>query len=173
MFATFIWRNMFKIAIIRYKINDSIIIKNIKLINKWRSIMSLMWTPNLAVGVDLIDQQHKTWFEKADKLFEAGKTGKTKEYIVQMFDFLDDYTKTHFKDEENYMLSINYPDYKIQKQLHENFIKKLADLRKEYEKSGANISVIIDSNQFILDWLTNHISKMDKKIGEYVRKQNK
>jgi len=35
--------------------------------------MALVWTQNLAVGVELIDKQHKTWFEKADQLFEAGE----------------------------------------------------------------------------------------------------
>ncbi len=133
--------------------------------------MALEWTQNLAVGVELIDKQHKTWFEKANQLFEAGKQGKSKDYIVKMFDFLDEYTKTHFSDEEKYMLSIKYPEYNIQKQLHTGFITKLADLRKEYEASGANISVIINANQMILDWLVKHISMQDKKIGEFVRNQ--
>lgn len=129
--------------------------------------MALLWTKNLEVGVDLIDQQHKKWFEKADQLFEAGKSGKSKEYIVKMFDFLDEYTKTHFKDEERYMQSINYPELSAQKQMHEGFIKKLKELRSEYEKDGVNLTVILSSNQFILDWLTKHISQADKKIGQY------
>lgn len=132
--------------------------------------MALLWTKNLEVGVDLIDTQHKKWFEKADQLFEAGKNGKSKEYIIQMFDFLDEYTKTHFKDEEKYMQSISYPELNAQKEMHENFIKKLAELRKQYETAGANITVIISANQFILEWLTKHISNADKKIGEYSKK---
>lgn len=135
--------------------------------------MALLWTKNLEVGVDLIDTQHKKWFEKADQLFEAGKSGKSKEYIIQMFNFLDEYTKTHFKDEENYMTKINYPELALQKQMHQGFIKKLAELRKDYETAGANITVIISANQFILEWLTKHISSADKKIGEYVKSKNK
>lgn len=133
--------------------------------------MALAWTKNLEVGVDLIDTQHKKWFEKADQLFEAGKNGKSKEYIIQMFDFLDEYTKTHFRDEEKYMQSINYPELNAQKQMHDGFIKKLSELRKQYEVTGANITVIISANQFILDWLTKHISTADKKIGEFAKKQ--
>ena len=131
--------------------------------------MALQWNKNLEVGVDLIDKQHKEWFQKADQLFEAGKSGKSKEYIIQLFDFLDDYTKNHFKDEEKYMQSINYPEIATQKQLHEGFIKKLSELRGDYEKAGANLTVILNANQFILDWLTKHISNADKKIGEYAR----
>ena len=37
--------------------------------------MALGWTPDLSVGVEVIDEQHKTWFDKADQLFEAGKKG--------------------------------------------------------------------------------------------------
>lgn len=132
--------------------------------------MAILWNKRLEVGVNLIDEQHKKWFEKADQLFEAGKSGKSKEYIVKMFDFLDDYTRTHFKDEEKYMQSINYPEINVQKQMHADFIKKLSELRKQYETAGANITVIISTNQIILDWLTNHISKVDKKIGEFANK---
>ncbi|MDD2495148.1 MAG: bacteriohemerythrin [Tissierellia bacterium] len=131
--------------------------------------MALLWNKNFEVGVDLIDSQHKQWFEKADKLFEAGKNGKSKEYIIQLFDFLDDYTKTHFRDEEKYMKSINYPQLAHQKQMHEDFIKKLSQLRKDYETAGANLTVILAANQFMLDWLTKHITNADKKIGEYVK----
>ncbi|MDF2567104.1 MAG: hemerythrin-like protein [Oscillospiraceae bacterium] len=135
--------------------------------------MAVLWTESLSVGVGKIDDQHKTWFQKADQLFEAGKSGKGKEFIVQMFDFLDDYTKLHFRDEEIYMKSINYPEYDLQKQLHTNFIAELAKLKKDYQASGGNIIVILNANQMIVDWLVKHISMQDKKIGEFVRNNNK
>lgn len=131
--------------------------------------MAIVWTPALSVGVENIDSQHKIWFEKADQLFEAGKTGKSKEVIAQMFDFLDDYTKQHFRDEEAYMTKINYPDIEEQKQLHKNFIAELAKLKKDFQESGGNITLIINANQMIVDWLTKHISTMDKKIGTYAK----
>ena len=127
------------------------------------------WTPNLSVGVDIIDKQHKMWFEKAEKLFEAGKNKNSKEYISELLDFLDDYTKKHFADEEKYMLSINYPGYAEQKQAHTAFIGKIAKLREEYNKSGGSLVVIINANKMVLDWITQHISVMDKKIGDYAK----
>lgn len=132
--------------------------------------MGIVFTKNLEVGVAAIDNQHRELFKKADELFEAGKNGKSKEYILQLFDFLGEYTKTHFKDEENYMLRIKYPEYESQKKMHESFIEKLVSLRKDCEKAGVNISVILNTNQFILEWLTKHISVDDKKIGVHVNK---
>ncbi len=131
--------------------------------------MAIGWTPDLSVGVDRIDDQHKIWFDKANQLFEAGKQGKSKEYIVQMLDFLDDYTKQHFRDEEKYMTSIKYPQLDAQQKMHASFIEELAKLRKEYEASGGNVALIINANQMIINWLTNHISSMDKKIGVYAK----
>ena len=131
--------------------------------------MSIGWTQDLSVGVSKIDEQHKIWFDKANQLFEAGKEGKTKEYIVQMLDFLDDYTKQHFRDEEQYMLSIKYPEIDLQKKAHADFIQELAKIRSDYQNSGGNISLIINANQMIINWLTSHISSMDKKIGIYAK----
>lgn len=135
--------------------------------------MAIKWNKNLETGIITIDNQHKKLFEEADKLFEAGKTGKSKEHIIELLKFLDSYTKTHFRDEERYMTSIGYPALNEQKGMHKAFINKLTDLRKDYETSGANISVIINANQFVLDWLTKHISIQDKKIGEFARKNGK
>lgn len=134
--------------------------------------MPLGWTEDLSVGVELIDKQHKVWFEKADKLFEAGKAGLAAAYVGQMLDFLDEYTKQHFRDEEAYMLKIKYPEYDTQKKLHEGFIVELAKLKKSFEESGGNLLVILNANQMVITWLTNHISVVDKRIGKYVRENN-
>lgn len=125
------------------------------------------WTQNLSVGVGTIDDQHKTWFEKADKLFEAGRNHQAKEYIGGLLSFLEDYTKKHFSDEEKYMLSINYPGYSAQRQAHTEFALKLSKLRADYTASGGNILVILNANQLVVNWLTQHISSMDKQIGQY------
>ena len=127
------------------------------------------WTPDLSVGVAMIDEQHKMLFEKIDKLFEAGRNNQAKEYISNLLDFLDAYTKKHFSDEEKYMLRIHYPGYAAQKKAHEDFIKQLAKLKSDYQSSGGSLLIILNTNQILLDWLIKHVSHMDKKIGEFVR----
>mgnify|MGYP000226713591 CR=1 FL=1 len=129
--------------------------------------MAIQWSQKLAVGVDKIDEQHKVLCEKANLLFEAGKAGKAKEYISDILNFLDEYTKQHFADEEAYMESIGYPGLEEQKAAHAGFITVLNNLKKDYEESGGNIALVINLNQVVVDWLINHISNMDKKIGDY------
>lgn len=130
------------------------------------------WTPDLSVGVSMIDEQHKVWFQKANNLFEAGQKHQAKEFIGELLDFLDDYTKKHFRDEEQYMLRIQYPEFDAQKQAHTAFIEQLNKLKKDYSESGGNILVIINADQLVLGWLTSHITNMDKKIGQYAKTLN-
>lgn len=117
----------------------------------------------------MIDEQHKELFAQADKLFEAGKNHQAKEHIGELLNFLDGYTRKHFSEEEQYMLRIHYPEYEQQKKAHAIFIGKLEKLKQDYAQTGGNILVILNANQLILDWLTVHISKMDKKIGEFAK----
>ena len=134
--------------------------------------MAVKWTPDLSVGVSQIDEQHKLWFEKANELFEAGKEQRAKDYIKTLLDFLDEYTKQHFRDEEAYMQRINYPEIEAQKRAHASFINDLAKLKNDYNDAGGNIVVIINANKMVIDWLKNHIRNMDKKIGDYVKTLN-
>lgn len=46
------------------------------------------WHPGLSVGIELIDEQHKELFRRADMLFEAGRKGQAKEYIGELMAFL-------------------------------------------------------------------------------------
>lgn len=131
--------------------------------------MAVEWTHDLSVGVKHIDDQHKIWFQKANELFEAGKQQKAKEYINTMIDFLDEYTKQHFRDEEAYMEEIRYPGLNAQKKAHASFVDELSKLKKNYNEGGGNILVIINANRMVINWLTNHIRSMDKKIGEFVK----
>jgi hemerythrin len=131
--------------------------------------MAVEWTPNLSVGVDHIDEQHKIWFQKANELFEAGKEKRAKEYISTLLNFLDEYTKQHFRDEEAYMTKIRYPELEAQKKAHASFINDLAKLKAEYNQTNGNILVILNANNMVINWLTNHIRNMDKKIGDYAK----
>lgn len=132
--------------------------------------MALEWTENLAVGIDNIDNQHKILFEKVNQLLDACSAGQGKTVIIDTLDFLRDYTKEHFGDEEKYMLSINYPEYDNQKKLHTTFINELEKINDEYNESGNKLLLTLSINSMVVKWLTNHISIEDKKIGKFVNK---
>ena len=126
----------------------------------------LIWNDNCSIGVDLIDTQHKYIFEIGNKIYALLKTDlQTDKYndIILIAQELRDYTKYHFKCEEDYMLKINYPGYEDQKKEHNNFIKQLeeidiSDIPKNQQK------YIEDLMNIVFDWLLSHILEKDKLI---------
>lgn len=129
----------------------------------------MQWTPDLAVGVEEIDSQHQEMFRMAGQLFDAGNAYRGPGFFEELLGFLDSYTKKHFTDEEAYMESIGYPGLAEQQREHADFLCRLLMLKDEFQQSGRSVDVILQTNRLVLGWLCNHISVMDKQIGEYVR----
>jgi hemerythrin len=50
-----------------------------------------------------------------------------------------------------------------------HFIGKLATLRQDLEQEGATVSLVIATNQAVLQWLIEHIKRVDSKLGAFLR----
>ena len=127
------------------------------------------WTPDLAVGHDTIDDQHKQLFKAADDLAEAMWQGKGVEEVKKTVDFLLEYTKTHFGDEEQLMTSHNYPGYETQKQAHEKFTGEIAELKQKLKTSELTSNASVDVLNTACDWLRSHIRTLDMELGTYLK----
>jgi hemerythrin len=130
--------------------------------------MAIEWKEELATGEEEIDNQHKQLFARFDKLLTACNQGKGKTEVHNLLLFLGDYVMFHFATEENLQITHAYPGYQAHKEQHDNFIKDLQRLKSEFETEGATISLVIQTNQFMLNWLIKHISGTDKELGNYL-----
>lgn len=129
------------------------------------------WTEQLSVGVNLIDTQHQTLFKKANDLMDACNRQEGYPQIAVLFRYLENYVVEHFRDEEQYMTKIRYPELAAQKAAHKGFIERMAKLRTEYEASPTkNIAILTNALQTISDWLIRHVSVEDRKIGQFANK---
>lgn len=132
------------------------------------------WTPQISVGVALIDTQHKTLFDKANALLEACNRAEGYTEIAKLFSYLEGYVIEHFRDEERYMTSIQYPELSAQKKAHAEFIASMAKTRRDYEASPSrNIAILTSALKLISDWLIKHISIDDRKIGQFAAAKGK
>lgn len=119
-------------------------------------------------GIRSIDEQHKRLFEIADRTYMLLKDNYTidkYDKVVELLNELKDYAIYHFKEEEEYMKSINYKRMFTQKIEHDNFIKKLndIDIRKIDENQDEYILSILG---FLNNWLVEHILEKDLLIGK-------
>lgn len=120
------------------------------------------------IGVEHIDEQHKKLFELADKAYMLLKDEFTidkYDKIVEILNELKEYTIFHFKSEEEYMESINYKRMFTQKIEHDKFIKTLEEIDLKHIDQNQDES-LLKVLGFLNQWLTEHILKNDKLIGE-------
>lgn len=132
--------------------------------------MAYQFTDDLKTGNPLIDAQHKSLFEAINNLLTACAEGHGREQIKKTANFLLDYTKRHFGDEENLQMRSNYPDIVAHKRMHAEFTAVAAGLIEELNRDGANIAVVAKINKAVSGWLINHIKREDAKIAAHLKK---
>jgi hemerythrin-like metal-binding protein len=136
-----------------------------------KKIEILKWTSNLSIKNEVIDNQHKGLIDAVNELFDRAMSGDSKLAIEKAVDFLDKYWREHFGYEEKYMESINYPGLPEQKRLHKEFINNYNKIKKRMIVEKDSAKLIVEIEQYIGDWLINHIAKVDHKILEFVESQ--
>jgi hemerythrin len=130
------------------------------------------WSDKLAVGVATIDSQHKELFKRISNLVLAIKEHRCKSEIDGTLKFLDDYARIHFLEEEKHMKETQYGGYEEQVEAHKKYLAALEELKAEAalpRVSGSSYDLSATTNQVIVDWIVDHISKLDMRFGEHLR----
>ena len=131
--------------------------------------MATEWNEKLATGNSAIDNQHKELFLRFDSLMNACKLRKGKEEVHNLLLFLGDYVKTHFAMEEELQEKHNYPQLQAHKEQHESFVRDLQKLEQQLKLEGVTLTLVIQTNQILVNWLINHINIMDTELASYLR----
>jgi methyl-accepting chemotaxis protein len=140
-------------------------------IAKFNLNTSLQWTNDLAVGVDKIDSQHQELFARINKLLDACNQGKGRETVDEIIKFLEDYVVTHFTLEEEFMAKYNYPGHTVHNEQHHQFVNSFARLKEKIDREGVGSHISIYTNQIVVDWLQDHITKTDKALGKFLKQK--
>jgi hemerythrin len=130
--------------------------------------MKLHWTQDFSVGVEEIDSQHKELFDRINSLDSAMKQGRAKDEVVRLIEFLDKYVIMHFEAEEKYMIDYDYTGYALHKTKHLWFKKELSDIQTKLNAEGITPDVIINSNNLLITWFSNHIRSVDMMLGSFL-----
>ncbi len=131
--------------------------------------MAMEWTADLSTGSAAIDEQHKELFNRINALLEACRQGKGKAEVRKVIEFLDEYVVTHFSAEEEFMDTHKYPDISKHKALHREFMENFADIKRELEDEGPGVHIVVRTNQLVVQWLMDHIRKVDKALGAFLK----
>jgi hemerythrin len=127
------------------------------------------WTPDLSVGVELIDEQHRELFRRITRLVEAVKSKECKYVIGDVMQFLREYVVEHFGEEQAIMEKYGYPASDAHRAEHERFMEDFSALEEELRGETSSYTRSVYTNQMVVDWILNHIRTVDTRLGEYLR----
>jgi hemerythrin-like metal-binding protein len=101
-----------------------------------------------------------------NELYDALTQRKEKEVLTRIFDGLEEYTRTHFGLEEIYFDKFNYAGKDAHVAQHKEFIKRLAEIKKEIQNDATDTEDLLT---FLVDWLMHHIKGTDHQYSECFR----
>lgn len=128
----------------------------------------LSWTPDLSVGIEVIDAQHKRIVEYINQLHEARLRGD-KDAIARVIEELVDYTLSHFSFEESMMEEAHYRFLAPHKKVHELFVRRVSEYQQRFKMGEDTAVVAADMQNTLVTWLMNHIKREDMDYGPTVR----
>ncbi len=134
------------------------------------------WSDRLATGINTIDNQHKELFRRINNLVIAIKQQRCKSEIDDTLQFLDDYARIHFSEEEKHMRETNYGGLTEQIEDHQRYLAALAELKEQASLpriQGSSYDLSATTNQVVVDWIVAHIMKLDMKFAAYLKQQGK
>lgn len=127
----------------------------------------ILWKAEYIVNIEAIDNEHKKLFELSQKALEVNSQVTlelNKEELKSTLLKLLKYLKTHFINEQNYMKSVNYPDYENHILLHKYMVQELMNLIKDINNLSFQETEDI-LYEFVREYFLKHIMTEDKKIA--------
>ncbi len=115
------------------------------------------------VGVEEIDAQHGNLVDMVNRLNEAVKRDEPEENILPMFEELQAATRQHFETESRYMTDCHYPAREAHEAEHAMLLNQLQHFKSQMNE-GRELLVL----QSVKDWLLEHITYSDMKLGAYL-----
>ena len=133
--------------------------------------MRVAWTPDLAIGVALIDAQHQELFSHAAAFVAATERGEGEAHVLETLGFLAGYAVTHFEAEEALMRATGYPDLPAHEQEHQGFHATLRELTMSFARQGRSDLLAATTARKLVAWLETHVRTTDRTLGAWMRER--
>jgi hemerythrin-like metal-binding protein len=131
--------------------------------------MALMtWSDKYSVGVKPLDGQHTVLFDIVNDLHAAMMKGQAQSLTGPLLRKLIEYTQNHFSAEEAMLAAAKYPGLAEHKIKHRDLIKQVEEYAARFE--SGEVALNVQLLNFLRDWLSNHILKVDKEYSSWLVK---
>lgn len=129
----------------------------------------ISWSKTYETGNPIVDGQHKKLFTLINNINVGISEKRPKEVLLEIIDGLSAYVETHFKTEEDLMITTVYPEYPTHKQAHNDLREQAEKLIQLFRLDKVDLTATI--SKFLSDWLKHHINEIDMKMIGWVQDQ--
>lgn len=119
------------------------------------------WTPEMSVGVGLIDKQHQEFVALIDELTRTDRSVNAHMVTGIVLMKLDSYARYHFSTEEEYFVLFGYPGAEEHVIAHRMLLKSIKDFIDRFFNQNEDVAEELGSMLFA--WLNGHLMTMDRK----------
>lgn len=124
------------------------------------------WNDSFSVGHAEMDRQHQRLFDVINDLHRNMKQKVSLDALEKVVTELVDYTRYHFRAEEELLTRVGYPELSAQRQQHRKFVEKIEGYQRDLHEGRTTVSMSM--LEFLRDWLLGHIQKQDRLYAEQV-----
>lgn len=121
----------------------------------------VVWKDEYDFGIPEIDKQHRGIARHINALYEAIKIGGDKNEIQEALKKMIEFTRVHFKYEEELAAKHEYADLAVLKEEHIALINELNEKSRNFTMTGKDL--LPDLLPFYREWLINHTQGTDKR----------
>jgi len=126
----------------------------------------LEWNDSLVLNIRSLDDQHKKIVNYINELNKAMNAGDPKQTTRKILGDIVDFTRTHFKTEEDLFDKYGYPETNQHKAIHKELISQVITLQKQLENGVPNLEMPL--MEFLKDYLVNHFLTIDKDYAPFL-----
>ncbi len=132
-----------------------------------------VWSKDLELGIDKMDQEHLILVDKINDLVEVlDQNAKVPslQKVQTAFSALAEYTIEHFDDEERYLASVRYPQLQSHQKIHKKLLDQVGEFGRQLDANRLDDVKLVS---FLRNWLISHIMGVDMQYSKHVHSGGK
>jgi hemerythrin len=126
----------------------------------------IVWKPEYNLGIPIVDEQHRGIVTIINSLFYGMQNKHGEDVLMPVHGMINDYTRIHFKTEEDFLEKCGYSELEEHKEFHRELIDKLNKVGKDSLRQHDPKEFF----DFLKEWWINHICSKDRAFMDYFAK---
>ena len=128
----------------------------------------IVWSSDYSVGIDALDADHIQIVSLMNHIDDLKQAGQEEATVGTVLKVLLDVAHTHFRREEGFLRSYDYPDFARHCHEHRVLEEQLAELHAAYGRTP-DPEISREILELLSYWLVEHILKVDKHYRDFLR----